>query len=169
MRGVCLRCIAALSMHSELRDQILAQGAMPLLCRLAKLRGLVLQVPVAAALANMCSTAGLLSGAEDVADCFAALNTLSQSSNGAVPFWALWHLSPPPPPPLLWNTLIASHLCSARWKFLRKVPSPPDWILRSGIAAQRQHADRREDWAGWRGNYRLSQIVAELGGEGTPD
>jgi hypothetical protein len=87
MRAVCLRCIAALSVHSDLQGEILAEGAIPLLCRLAKLRGLLLQVPVAAALANLCSHAGLLSGAGDVADCFAALDTLSQSSNREVQVW----------------------------------------------------------------------------------
>lgn len=55
-----------------------------MLCRLAKLRVLVLQVPVSAALANMCSNSGLLHGAEDVGGCFAALNTLSLSSNAEV-------------------------------------------------------------------------------------
>lgn len=84
LRRVGLQCVAALSTQFALKDQIIAEGALPVLCKAAKLRGLSLQEPVAAALANLCSSGALAGAGVYVEDCFLALNVLSQSSNSNV-------------------------------------------------------------------------------------
>ena len=81
VRALAIQCLAALSMHFDLREPLLAAGAVQALCRVAKLREAMLQVPTAAALANMCSNPAFLSQAADVDDTMAALNTLSLSGN----------------------------------------------------------------------------------------
>ena len=84
LRGVILHCIAALSVNTGLRDEIMAEGALPVLCRTAKLRVTSLQLPVAAALANLCSSAGPSHPLFSAVECLAALEVLSQSSNAEV-------------------------------------------------------------------------------------
>ena len=71
-------------MQFALKDQIVAEGAFPVLCKAAKLRGLSLQEPVAAALANLCSSGALAGPGNHAEDCILALDVLSQSSNGNV-------------------------------------------------------------------------------------
>lgn len=84
LRGVILHCLATLSVNTGLRDEILAEGALPVLCRTAKLRVTSLQLPVAAALANFCSSAGPSNPVFNAEECLAALEVLSQSSNADV-------------------------------------------------------------------------------------
>lgn len=62
----------------------MAEGALPVLCRTAKLRVTSLQLPVAAALANLCSSAGPSHPMFSAEECLAALEVLSQSSNADV-------------------------------------------------------------------------------------
>ena len=81
VRALAIQCLAALSMHFDLREPLLAAGVVQALCRAAKLREAMLQVPTAAALANMCSNPAFTSRAADADDTLAALNTLSLSGN----------------------------------------------------------------------------------------
>lgn len=84
LRGIILQCLASLSVNAALKEEIVAEGALPVLTKAAKLRVSGLQVPVAAALANLCSSAGLIGALSSAEECLAALEALSQSSNADV-------------------------------------------------------------------------------------
>lgn len=81
VRALAVQCLAVLSTHFDLKRQILAAGALQVLCRLAKLREALLQVPTAAALANLFSDTSCIAQAEDLEECCVALNNLSHSSD----------------------------------------------------------------------------------------
>ena len=84
LRGIIFHCLASLSVNSLIKDEIVAEGALPVLCRAAKLRVVGIQVPVAAALANLCSSAGLIGAPASVEECLLALEALSPSANADV-------------------------------------------------------------------------------------
>ena len=79
LRALAAQCLAALSMHDDLKAVLVAGGAVPVLCRIARSPYVSLQQPAAAVLANLSSNGAFIGQVGIEQECFASLNALALS------------------------------------------------------------------------------------------